>query len=66
MEDKMPWPPTHDNMSYDNIDVPEQLFNLLAYIITASSDPVRDGRLHVTSKHERVILSLAQDLIYNA
>ena len=65
LEDTLPWPPSASDICEDNIQVPDLLFNLLAYIITGTERPVYDskGKLSVDADTNRQILSLGQDLI---
>ncbi len=63
MEDTMPWPPPPEYICEENIEVPDILYNLLAYIITGTPSPVAEGRMPVNSDTERAIFSAAQDLI---
>ena len=63
IEDTMPWPPSPADITHEKIDVPDLLFNLVAYIITGTSMPVSDGKLPVDSDIERLVLSVSQDLI---
>ena len=63
MEDTMPWPPPAEYICEENIEIPDILFNLLAYVITGTTKPVAEGRMPVDSEVKRYILSVAQDLI---
>ena len=63
MDDTMPWPPPPEYICEENIEIPDILYNLLAYIITGTPKPVAEGRMPVNSDIDRVILSVAQDLI---
>ncbi len=63
MQTTMPWPPSPTDISQDKIVVPDLLYNLLAYIITGHARPVSEGRAPVNSDVERLVLSVAQDLI---
>ena len=63
MEDTLPWSPSPEDITLDNINVPDLLFNFIAYVVTGTSKPVSEGRLPVNSDVERVILSLVQDVI---
>ena len=46
-----------------NIQVPNSLYNLLAYIITGDSSPVSEGKVEVKDEMDRLVSSLAQDMI---
>ena len=60
----LPWPPSPDDFSKDNIDVPDLLYNLLAYMLTGSDVPAEDGEhVEVDEYTDRSILSVAQDMI---
>ncbi len=63
MEDTMPWPPPPEYICKENVEIPDILYNLLAYIITGTPSPVAEGRMPVNSDTERQIFSVAQDLI---
>jgi hypothetical protein len=63
LQETMPWPPSPEDISHDKIQVPDLLYNLLAYIFDGSSKPVFEGRLPVSSDADRLILSVAQDII---
>ena len=64
MDDTVPWPPKPEDISQESIDVPDELFNLIAYMMTGTPNPVQVGRLPVTQDQERKILAVAQDLIF--
>ena len=57
------WPPSPDDVSKENIHVPDLLYNLLAYIITGDLLPVYEGKVKVMDETDRLITSLAQDMI---
>lgn len=64
MDVTMQWPPKPEDISKESIDVPAELFNLIAYMMTGTQKPVSIGRLPLTSDQKRKILSVAQDLIF--
>ena len=64
MKIRMPWPPTAEDLNCDTTIVPDLLYNMLAWICSSSeysSTRVSD----VAPNIHRVILSLAQDLVYS-
>lgn len=63
MKTTLPWPPSPDNFTRDNIEVPDLLYNLLAYMMTGSAPAAEGERVHVDMDVDRMILSVAQDLI---
>ncbi len=64
IEQTIPWPPSPEDICEEKINIPEPLYNLLAYAIIGTSKPVPDGKVPVNSDVERQINSLGQDLIH--
>ncbi|CAG2186230.1 unnamed protein product [Mytilus edulis] len=64
----IPWPPTGESISEDNIVIPDLLYNFLALVLTDDSThaSISPSKLDISSEvlHRR-IMSLAQDLIYS-
>ncbi|XP_071847519.1 uncharacterized protein [Apostichopus japonicus] len=62
------WPQTGQDLTLAiarNL-VPVQLYNFLAWLIGASEEPSESERVAVSEQHDRRILSMAQDIIYNS
>ena len=66
MENNLPWPPRPDDLTTDNIQVPDLLFNFLCWVLhgDTSSCPVSEKRVEVPASTRRSALSLAQDLVH--
>lgn len=66
MENKLPWPPRPEDLTTDNIQVPDLLFNFLCWVLygDAASGPVSEDRVEVPVATCRTALSLAQDLVH--
>ncbi|CAG2247532.1 unnamed protein product [Mytilus edulis] len=64
----IPWPPTGESISENNIVIPDLLYNFLALLLTDDSThaSISPSKLDISSEvlHRR-IMSLAQDLIYS-
>lgn len=62
------WPPTHEAFSRESVkeSIPCKLFNFLAWTIGISEEALFDEFVDVEERSESVIISMAQDLIYNA
>ncbi|CAC5360782.1 unnamed protein product [Mytilus coruscus] len=64
----IPWPPTGESISENNIVIPDLLYNFLALLLTDDSKhaSISPSKLDISSEvlHRR-IMSLAQDLIYS-
>ena len=63
MKETMPWPPSREDVTKEQIQVPDLLYNLLAYDITGTPSPVSEGKVQVKADTDRSINSLAQDMI---
>ena len=61
IQSNMPWPPSPEDITMENIKVPDLLYNLIGYIITGTTTPVDEGKLAVNPDIDRIILSVAQD-----
>ena len=60
----MPWPPYSTTNNEENIIVPIVVYNLLAWILCEDGEG-EDERVNVDENCQRLVLSLAQDLLYN-
>ena len=68
MENNLPWPPRPEDLTTDNINVPDLLFNFLCWVLydDTSSNPVSEERVDVPIATRRTVLSMAQDLVHCA
>ena len=66
-ESCMPWPPYFNNIKEENILVPNVVYNLLAWIPSDCSDQDEEPKEKVDADEHcrRLVLSIAQDLLYN-
>ncbi|CAC5416584.1 unnamed protein product [Mytilus coruscus] len=68
LKSNIPWPPTGESISENNIVIPDLLYNFLALLLTDDSKHASfsPSKLDISSEvlHRR-IMSLAQDLIYS-
>lgn len=66
-EASMAWPPHSSDIKTENISVPNVAYNLLAWILSDEDRPVEDNkvRVGVDEQCQRLVLSLAQYLLYN-
>ena len=64
----VPWPPVPDNLTENNIVIPDLLYNFLAWLLSDdnSTDPVSAQKVLVSEKIHQKILSLGQDFMFNA
>lgn len=64
----MSWPPHSADMNNDKVDLPNSVFNLLAWILTDEENAMGDNVKKAAVNDEqtlRFILSLGQDLLFN-
>ncbi len=64
-ESNIPKLPTSVNISENNIIIPNDVYNFLAWTLTDNSEPSTE-RVSVSSRDNRLILSIGQDLLYGA
>ena len=65
----VPWPPVPDSVTENNVGIPDLLYSFLAWLLSDddSTDPaVSAQKVSVSDKIHQTILSLGQDLIFNA
>jgi len=70
-ESNMPWPPCATDIKEENVLLPNAVYNLLAWILTDDSElgpeEEKDEKVDVKEHStQRLVLSLGQDLLYNA
>ena len=63
-ERNIPWPPYSTTINEENISVPTVVYNLLAWILSEDGER-EDEKVNVDENCQRLVLSLAQDLLYN-
>ena len=63
-ERNIPWPPYSTTINEENICVPNVVYNLLAWILSEDSEG-EDKKVNVDKNCQRLVLSFAQDLLYN-
>lgn len=65
-EPNMPWPPFSSNIEEENM-VPTVVYNLLAWILSegGEGEEQKQEKVSVQGNCQRLVLSLAQDLLYN-
>ncbi|XP_051810146.1 uncharacterized protein LOC110947043 isoform X2 [Acanthochromis polyacanthus] len=63
-----PWPPTADNLNVSDAQsvVPEELYNLIAWIIGASEEATGVGYVDIPDDVRLKVLSVCQDIVYLA
>ena len=62
----MPWPPYSNNIEEENVVVPTVVYNLLAWILSEGGEgEEKKQKVNVEGHCHRLVLSLAQDLLYN-
>lgn len=66
MKSSMPWPPTPDDVGAHNIEIPDLLYNLLAWILCPKLDYCTEKATEVPENIQRIIFSISQDLIHCA
>ena len=64
MDDTIHMSPSVDDLKENNILLPDLLYNMLAWIITDLCDI--EERTGISEKKHNTVLSLGQDLVYNA
>ena len=65
IEQTIPCPPSPKHiLCEENVKIPDNMYNLLAYTAMGTSKPVTDGKVSVNSDVERHMHSIGQDLIH--
>ena len=66
VEDTLPWPPLPEDIIDSNINLPDPVYNLIAWILTEDNgnDPITSARISVPMKVHMKVQSIAQDLLY--
>ena len=64
MKPVMSWPPTEDDLDCSDSIVPDMLYNMLAWISSSDVEYCNKRVCGVSPDVHRIVLSLAQDLIY--
>lgn len=63
-ERNIPWPPYSTTINEENTSVPTVVYYLLAWILSEDGEG-EDEKVNVDENCQRLVLSLAQDLLYN-
>ena len=66
MKPYLPWPPSPEDINEKNVQVPNALYNLLAWIFSGdnSKEPISEKRMQVSETVHKLVLSIAQDIVY--
>ena len=67
VQQTLPWPPHAKDIVEDNIDIPDIVYNLLAWILTDDNndtEAISEQRATTDTATHQAILSLGQDLIH--
>ena len=66
VEDTLPWPPLPEDIIDSNIDLPDPVYNLIAWILTEDNgnDPITSARISVSMKVHMKVQFIPQDLLY--
>lgn len=66
VKNNTPWPPMPDDLTEDRIQVPDIVYNLLAWVLCSDSgeDSVSSCRLNLPDTSHRHVLSITQDLLH--
>lgn len=64
----LPWAPTSEDLTLNAAKklIPSVLFNFIAWVVRASTDPQDDKLVEVSDTENRRILTIAQDIVYLA
>ena len=65
MKNYLPWPPSPEDIDEKNVQVPNALYNLLAWIFSGnnSKEPISEKRIQVSETVHKLVLSTAQDIL---
>ena len=66
VEDTLPQPPLLEDIIDSNINLPDSVYNLIAWILTEDNgnDPITSARISLPMKVHMKVQSIAQDLLY--
>ena len=66
VKNNIPWPPMPDDLTEDHIQVPDLVYNLLAWVLCGDSDEgaVSSSKPNLPDSSHRHVLSIAQDLLH--
>ena len=66
MKPYLPWPPSPEDIDEKNVQVPNALYNLLAWIFSGdnSKEPISEKCIQVSETVHKLVLSIAQDIVY--
>ena len=64
----LPWPPSSANLTMDAAEklIPVKLYNFLAWVTGASTEPEEECFVKVCEEDHRHMLSISQDILYKA
>ena len=63
----MAWPPTPEDLVDGNIDIPDLVYNLLAWVLCGACDgksAVSAQKVTLSDINNRLVMSIAQDLLH--
>ena len=66
IRNRMAWPPTSADLVENNVDIPDLVYTLLAWVLCGDSDDdaISTDRPTLSDKKHRHIMSIAQDLLH--
>ena len=62
----MAWPPMPEDLEENNVDVPDLVYNILAWVLYGNSGDgaVSDEKLTLSDTNNRHVMSIAQDMLH--
>ena len=62
----MAWPPTPEDLAEDNVDIPDLVYNLLAWVLYGDSgdETVSEEKLSLSDTNNRHVISIAKDMLH--
>ena len=62
----MAWPLTPEDLAENNVDIPDLVYNLLAWVLYGDSgdEAVSDEKLSLSDTNNRHVMSIAQDMLH--
>ena len=65
MKSEMSWPPTSEDLSQDNVKLPNSLYNVLAWILSGKAEYIsEETKVNLPAKVHKQVLSIGQDIVY--
>lgn len=66
VRNKIPWPPSAEDLIENNVNIPYLVYNLLAWVLSGDDNEgtVSSERSRLSERNHRHVMSVAQDLLH--